>query len=364
MHCRNCNSWVRMNASSSPSQPLCLGIIQLRTYNFDSSTKYALGFLTALNSLLICPTLIANILVLMVIWKKPNVRCNAVYLLGFLAVTDALVGLAVQPLFVAYTVQVLLYKTPSCLVLVAYDLLSFLLCFWSVTTSLIVTADRYVAVQRPYSYDTILTTRRLITSVLVAWASWAVVVLARLLGVSGRIISLIRSNAFVVALLLTSAVYAKLVAVSRKHERAIAAQERQVRGSSRGQEGKAVKTAKTVVGVFLLSYVPLTVALQIFFHIRPPKQTRFVVAHWCTTLVFIDSLLNPFIYWWKNSRMRKALLEMLHLHRPNPAVPNSITNELQAQTSCTGASSTPPAWRLGFDNGQLCSALIIWRMCQ
>ena len=303
-----------MERGGSNSKNICVSSFALPTYNLTLPQETGIAFLSVINSLLACPTFLANFLVILVIWNKPNLRSNAVYLLGFLAVTDALVGLAAQPLFVAYSVQVLVYKTPSCFVMVAYDLLSFLLCFWSATTSLIVTIDRCVAVLYPYKYARFLPARRLSAGVAIAWLAWFVYVFSRLVGASGRVFALVRSSLFLVSIVVTSAVYTKMVLISRASpQRRITSDHPTPAPRASLDEWGVLKTAVYVVGAYLVCYLPLTICLQVFFFVRPPKQARFLWAHWCTTVVFVNSLLNPLIYWWRVPRLRRALKAMLKL---------------------------------------------------
>ena len=317
--------------SSVKSTLVCVQGFKLPKYALGAGQKNGLIFLSVVNTLLACPTFLANLLVLLVIWRKPCLRNNAVYLLAFLAVSDVMVGLAVQPLFVAYTLQVLFNQVPSCFVMVAYDVLSFLLCFWSAATSLILTMDRCVAVLYPYKYGALVTVPRLVSGVLFTWLAWAMYVFSRFFGANGRTFALVRSSTFLVSILVTTVVYVKMVLISRKHEGAIAAQEVFTENQrSMVRERKALKTAVYVVGAYLVCYLPLTVCLQMFFIVVPPKQTRFVLAHWCTTLVFLDSLLNPVIYWWRLPRMRRALLELLKIQSPAQQIIETNTRHVHS----------------------------------
>ena len=293
---------------------MCVQGFKLPKYALGAGQKNGLIFLSVVNTLLACPTFLANLLVLLVIWRKPCLRNNAVYLLAFLAVSDVMVGLAVQPLFVAYTLQVLLNQVPSCFVMVAYDVLSFLLCFWSAATSLILTMDRCVAVLYPYKYGALVTVPRLVSGVLFTWLAWAMYVFSRFFGANGRTFALVRSSTFLVSILVTTVVYLKIVLISRKHGGFVTQDGQTAKQRCEvNRERKALKTAVYVVGAYLVCYLPLTVCLQMFFIVVPPKQTRFVLAHWCTTLVFLDSLPNPFIYWWRLPRMRRNLFELLKI---------------------------------------------------
>lgn len=303
--------------NNSTAKPSCIQGFSLPTYVLTPTEKNGLIFLNVVNALSAFPTVLANVFVLLVIWLKPSLRCNVTFLLVFLAVSDLLVGAAVQPLFIAYTVQVLRDQVSNCAVMVAYDVLSFLLCFWSGTTYLIITLDRCVAVMYPYMYKPLVTATRLNSGVLLTWLAWTVYTFSLFFQTSGRVLSLVCSITFLVSIVVTVVVYVKMVHISRKHQIAIASQGGALENHrSKTQRNKALKTALYVVGTYLVGYLPLTVCLQVFFAVKPPKQTRFIMAHWFTTLTFLVSLLNPFIYWWRLPHMRRALLELLRIQKP------------------------------------------------
>ena len=313
-----------MNYSISESS-IC--IRRISSIALTRHETHGLIFLSVVNALCACPTFLANLLVLLVICLKPNLRCNSINLLGALAVTDLLVGLLVQPLFVAHSTHIILYGVEGCLESVSYDLLSLLTGLYSAITSLAVTVDRCVAVQYPYMYETIVTPPRLVFGVLLSWFIWAAYVSARLLfsrsAAFVRTFLIVRLNAFLVAVLVTTAVYIKLFFISLKHENAISSQEHPTEEQRTAtRERKALKTAVYVVGAYIVCYLPFTICLLFFAAVKQPRRDRFMPYMSVLTLVFINSLLNPIIYWWRIPRMRKSILELLKMKRGENNVEN------------------------------------------
>ena len=68
------------------------------------------------------------------------------------------------------------------------------------------------------------------------------------------------------------------------------------------------KTVITIILVSLACYLPQFFALVSSVHERTVWHTRFVIP-WVYIVTFLTAALNPFVYCWKNRRLRSEMLK-------------------------------------------------------
>ena len=74
-------------------------------------------------------------------------------------------------------------------------------------------------------------------------------------------------------------------------------------------ENKMLKTTACVLGAILLCYQPLILFMSVIMILRP----------WVLTLVALNSLLNPFVYCWRQKEMRRFIFRNpFSLHAVGP----------------------------------------------
>ena len=73
------------------------------------------------------------------------------------------------------------------------------------------------------------------------------------------------------------------------------------------------KTTVYLVGclVICLFYFPLGLSLVYVAVVKPSRRTRYILKALTNTVMFLNSILNPCIYFWQDSRLRKRALQIL-----------------------------------------------------
>ena len=124
-----------------------------------------------LNGLSMPVIILMNALVVAAVKTTPRLRTNYNFLLACLAGTDLLVGIVVQPSFIAVQINVLrgISLEQFCQhekEFSYFAILPILSSFYHVT---LISVERFVAIKHPYRYTTVCTNRRLITAVAISW---------------------------------------------------------------------------------------------------------------------------------------------------------------------------------------------------
>ena len=117
-----------------------------------------------LNTPLMLLSIIGNALVLVAILRTPSIRSPSVIFLCNLAVSDLLVGLVVQPVYVAAEIAITVRA-----LLQAAKLMGFAGFGVSLTTMTAITVDRFLALHYHLQYPNFMTTSRAIYTIITIW---------------------------------------------------------------------------------------------------------------------------------------------------------------------------------------------------
>ena len=117
-----------------------------------------------LNTPLMLLSIIGNALVLVAILRTPSIRSPSVIFLCNLAVSDLLVGLVVQPVYVAAEIA----RTVRALSQAA-ETVGFAGCGVSLATMTAITVDRFLALHYHLQYPNLMTTSRAIYTIVTIW---------------------------------------------------------------------------------------------------------------------------------------------------------------------------------------------------
>ena len=144
---------IDSNTSNSLSKELCFFLPDPK---FDKVTRrYVTNLLTGvLNAVLLPCAIVANSLVILVIIRKVSLRSPLNLLLGYLAVSDLLVGLFVQPSYVAFRLVENQDTFFPC-ALRPLHTTGFSVCYGvSLVTLCTISCERYIALFYPLRYCT------------------------------------------------------------------------------------------------------------------------------------------------------------------------------------------------------------------
>ena len=213
---------------------------------------------------------VANSLILLLIWRKRRLRTTSNMILGSLATSDLLTGLLAVPMVIACS------ATLQHEVCVAMDISNRFLAFSSVGHLILLSIDRYLRVTKLLQYPTIVTPERL------RWAlvfSWVFALLASLIQLSWILTAmdedtLIRielgygffhmAALVVVPLFLMGAIYTRILLSLRRHSNTIHS-ELSGRSASRVNAGRRKVNEKKIALLFIAMITVFICGLFFYF---------------------------------------------------------------------------------------------------
>ena len=288
-------------------------------------------------------TLLGNGLVVSAVVTTRRLRCAANYFVLSLAVTDITVALLVMPFYMVYNVSGRWYFGCSfCYFWMSCDVMC---CTASILHLCAIAMHRYLAITRPLSYKTLLSTRRTYLLIAAIWACSATISFLpiylgwfsphddddsfcsgmsktcglRVNAVYGVISS---TTSFYAPLVLITVIYVKIFRIARQQAAAIREQEVvpfvsacavsdfRVKCKCARRHTKAVKTLGTLMGLFVVSWLPFFLLYVILPFCDdcsvPPEVGTFV-----TWLGYVNSCFNPGVYAFLNRDFREAFKRIL-----------------------------------------------------
>ena len=283
--------------------PLWLGDFKQQSISFS-----------AVNILLSITAILGNSLILIVFHKESSLHPPSKLLYRCLATTDLLVGLVNQPFYAAYWMSVVYEHWSFCrYVRDAIVISSYVLCGVSLMTTTAISVDRLLAMLLGLRYKEIVTLRRTYIILTIVWVGCLVAGLFSYLnyriGLWYRII-IIPS-----ALVISVASYTKIFRALRHHQAQIQdhvqQQPNQPNALNKARYRKAVYNAIWVQLALVVCYVPqFTVKIVIFLSTKR-FSNFFLIYGMVTVLIFFNSSLNPFLYCWKISEVRRAVKQTI-----------------------------------------------------
>ena len=266
------------------------------------------------NAFLIVSAIIFNNVTIQALRKTSSLPKPLKTLLLNLAVLDLGVGLLVQPFFFGLLVK-WLQRDNSCTTGGTCTTFLVISCIFSSASFLGVMAlstDRFLAVHLHLRYQELMTHKPAVAVVISIWVFSAFV---SLLFVYANISNVVISVIGVVCLLITAMLYFKIYLTVRRHRNQIQALHVQ-QVAQNGKTTNATRLKKTAVGVFYvylvfwLCYVPQFCGFALFVITGISTGLKaFVITS--TTLLLLNSSLNPVVYCWKMRHIRRAVLDTL-----------------------------------------------------
>ena len=284
-----------------------------------SVTRGLVMFFVIINVLTFPLTTVLNALVMVAVKVKARLRAHkSNILLATLACTDFVVGLIVQPVFVAKFIVTLLDETSGvlCTLQDISRILATSVCVASLIHLALISGERFLAMKHPFSYIKHVTAFRLLAASALAWL--VSVMLQILLAVARQrtgFSAFLPVNGFLIGVAITFFVFchATVYRETRRHEQQLAAQ--QVTQEARKQferDKRALKLTSIIVGVLMLCYIPLNVTRFVLLQDRSEMSTEtvFTSFYLAPSLMLLNSLLNPIIYSVKMRQFRIAFVEL------------------------------------------------------
>ncbi|XP_078344037.1 melanocyte-stimulating hormone receptor-like [Oculina patagonica] len=256
-----------------------------------------------LNAPLMLISIIGNTLVLAAILRTPSLRSPSTVFLCSLAVSDILVGLVVQPVYIANV-----FRNDSLFKI--RNTVAFSACGVSLMTMTAISVDRFLALHYHMRYPDLMTTLRPMCISATLW----------LLSFLLSFIIFWRLNSFqlaiavtiVICLLISTVCYIKIYQIVRQHQLQIQAQQQAMEIYNTENNQNMDQSKKGAINTFIyyivmiLCYTPMIISVSIRATSRKRWTDTWVLAE---TIAFMNSSINPFLYCWRLRELRTAVVK-------------------------------------------------------
>ena len=277
---------------------------------FVRGVKSELIFLSALNIFFFVTAFLGNTLILVALHKETSLHPPSRLLYRNLALTDLCVGIIVEPLFVTYWTSVVNERWDICYHAIrAATFSGIIFCLVSFLTVAAISVDRLFALLLGLRYRQVVTFRRTCITVTGFWI--LSIVCASTLFLNLRITSWCLYIVSALCLVTTIFAYAKIFITLRHNQ--IHVQNHAAQGQPSeaiplniARYRKAVYSALWVQGTLVICYLPYVIVVPLIPH-RGMSSSLYRALQFTTTLVFLNSSLNPLLYCWKIREVRQAV---------------------------------------------------------
>ena len=269
---------------------------------------------SAVNILLSITATLGNSLILVALHKESSLHPPSKLLYRCLATTDLLVGLVTQPLYATYWMSVVHEHWSLCRYARDANIIpGYALFGVSLLTATAISVDRLLAMLLGLRYKEIVTLRRTYIILAIVWVTCLVTGLFFLLNYSITFWCIRIGIPF--CLLISIAAYTKIFRALRHHQAQIQDHAQQQpshpNAMNMARYRKAVYSALWVQLALVVCYVP-RFTVEIMISLSTKRFSNLFILHgMANVLVFFNSTLNPFLYCWKISEVRRAVKQTI-----------------------------------------------------
>ena len=269
---------------------------------------------SAVNVLLSITATLGNSLILVALHKESSLHPPSKLLYRCLATTDLLVGLVSQPIYVTYWMSVVHEHWSLCRYARDANIIpGYALFGVSLLTATAISVDRLLAMLLGLRYKEIVTLRRTYIILAIVWVVCLVAGLFSYLnyriGLWYRIITIPS------CLVISVASYTKIFRALSHHRAQIQdhvqRQPSQPNALNMARYRKAVYNAIWVQLALVVCYVPQFIVRIVIFLSAKRFSNFFLIFGMGIVILFFNSTLNPFLYCWKISEVRRAVKQTI-----------------------------------------------------
>ena len=285
---------------------------------WDLENKISLQLIIAITAIAAPFTTFLNTLVIVTIQKIRQLQTNSSILISSLAITDLLVGAVTSPLIITVDALILRGTVPESIVCKINHSTAFVLyiAYGASYMHLILMGwERYVAIAKPMKYKVLVRKGRIKRYSGIVWIT---VVIVYVLVMTLQAIALphefllvlhfIEGVVWLVGFMALVYFYSMVYSKARKQSRSQISQI-----TAKIQRRIAFTAFLLTAAVFIFSLpIPVVVATVQFWPILRANS----VFRWSEVPLYLNSLLNPVLYFYRNSRYRKAALKLLRFRTP------------------------------------------------
>ena len=266
-----------------------------------------------LNAPLLAISIIGNLLVFVSILRTPSLRSPSITLLCNLAASDFLVGIIVQPLYIA---SELINNSSLKQVM---DTMAFALCGVSLLTMTTISVDRVLALHFHMRYPNLMTTNRAVYASALLWFISFLFGFLTVWNMKAYFFSALIIIA--ICVLVSTICYIQIYGIVRQHRLQIRVQQQavetittrnnQIRHHHTGNKLKVQRSAKSAKNTFIyyvvmiVCYTPVIISMSILTMSHDLWTNAWTLAE---TAALMNSSINPFLYCWRLRELRKAVL--------------------------------------------------------
>ena len=255
-----------------------------------------------------------NIVTIYAIYKTSTMPNTLKTLLLSLACSDVAVGLFSQPLYTVFLINWLRLDNPGCNTQQVRTISSNLFSAASFLGVVAVSVDRFLAVHLHLRYQELVTHKRVVVVMISKWVCSAFISVMILWGLPSTrdlLCTIIAALGFII----TFVVYIRIYFSVRRHKNQIhSTQVQQVAHSDEIKNFivliKSTVSIFYVYLVFMICYLPFLICLAII-RIYGSSIALSQFYFYSTTLMYLNSSLNPVIYCWKMRHVRHAIIDIL-----------------------------------------------------
>ena len=298
---------VPATLENSISELYCSASVTARVYD-------ELIILLVLNTFLSITAFLGNTLILVALRKESSLHPPSKLLLRSLAITDLLVGIIVEPLYVVYLMSVRSKRWDICYnVYVALFLASYILCAVSLLVLTAISVDRLLALWLGLRYRQVVTLRSVYITVIVMWVLPIVATTSYIW--NPQLLSLLLYIHLSLCLSIIIFSYMKIFFMLRHYQiqaeiNVAQEQPRQAIPLNIARYRKAVYSALWVQVTLFICYLPFGITQALTESVKV-SSSFYLAKTFSFTLVFLNSSLNPFLYCWKMKEVRQAVKDAI-----------------------------------------------------
>ena len=268
--------------------------------------------IAAVNIVLSITASLGNVLILIALRKVTSIHPPTKLLFQCLAITDLGVGLISQPLMatlmlMADNIDIKIWKI--CLKLLSS--LSIPFCGVSVFASTALSVDRLLALVLGLRYRHVVTLKRI--RAVLACGCLAVLLILLVWNFREKTAKIIITICLTLCLIISLFSYTKIVLRLRQHQSSVRDNVQQRRTNAGGIPLNLDRYKRIVVSIALVQlalvicYFPFLI-FHIVTHSKDIHRGHYLLWYFHTsTLIFLNSSLNPFLYCWRIKEIRQAV---------------------------------------------------------
>ena len=261
-----------------------------------------------LNAPLIFMSIIGNALVLTAILRTFSLRsAPSILFLCSLAVSDLLVGLVAQPVYISNAL-ILIYSDSSPALKQATEVMFFLACGVSLSTMTAISVDRFLALRYHMRYSGLMTVKRTLFTIAGIWFVFVILSCLRIVWKRSLLFLAIVVGGIAICLFISTFSYIRIYQIVRHHKLAIRSQQQAIQRLSNDATNvkQSTKSAINTLIYFIcmiFCYLPILV-VTIILAFGHSLDSRLHIAD---TIAFLNSSINPFLYCWRAQEIRAAV---------------------------------------------------------